>query len=289
MTRSTRFGVLCVVVMLGCGGSTDAEPCDPVCDPGQRCEAGTCVPEPLPMAGSGGAGGSSGAGGTSGASGSGGSGGAGGSAGDAGASGEGGSGGVGGDAGSIDAGGDAAVGPVDCMGTAPKTFPSFDRSCDTLADCTLVTRGLSCCGTLLVTAVNDGEVAAFEAAAAECNMQLFACGCAPAPSQADDGTMASAEHPFASVDCVDNQCTTSFKAPATTPCGASANCNSESEMCVMREPVGPAIVFECQPIPGLCFERRDCHCASATLCTAGFDVCVDQGPNTIDCTCPTCQ
>ena len=190
---------------------------------------------------------------------------------------------------SLDAGLDAAVGTVDCHGTSANSFPTFDLHCATAQDCALVVRTLSCCGTRLVTAVNASVADAFATAAAQCDQQLAACGCAQGPTQADDGTIATSDNPYASTSCVAKQCTTSFSEPATTPCGPSLTCDATLEMCVTRSPIGPSIQYDCVSIPATCYDTRDCGCAAESLCTGSFNTCVDAAPNRIDCICPTCQ
>ncbi len=81
-----------------------------------------------------------------------------------------------------------------------------------------------------------------------------------------------------------------FDRSCKTSCGPNGLvCNAVSELCVRREPVGPAIVYECRPVPTGCEARRDCACAGSALCTSGYNVCSDVAPNTIGCDCPLCQ
>jgi hypothetical protein len=75
----------------------------------------------------------------------------------------------------------------------------------------------------------------------------------------------------------------------STPCGPGLVCNGERELCVSRYPVGPAIVYACEPVPGGCEADRRCTCAGPTLCTGAFGTCHDVGPNAIACECPLCQ
>ena len=74
------------------------------------------------------------------------------------------------------------------------------------------------------------------------------------------------------------------------PCGPELRCNPRREICVRREPVGPGVVFACEPVPSGCRADRTCACAGAALCTGAFDVCRDVAEfNTISCECPKCQ
>jgi len=75
-----------------------------------------------------------------------------------------------------------------------------------------------------------------------------------------------------------------------TPCGPSGLvCDTQTEVCVARTPVGPAIVYECQPVPQGCESDRSCGCAGAALCQDPFHVCTELGANQIQCECPLCQ
>ena len=79
-----------------------------------------------------------------------------------------------------------------------------------------------------------------------------------------------------------------FCAP-TTPCGPGLHCDGAGEVCVSRYPVGPAIVYACEPVPNGCEIDRSCACAGPALCQGAFDTCHDAGPNAIACECPQCQ
>jgi hypothetical protein len=63
------------------------------------------------------------------------------------------------------------------------------------------------------------------------------------------------------------------------------------EMCVVREPVGPARIESCEPVPAGCESDRTCACAGASLCNPPFDVCTDLPVlgGAIVCECPMCQ
>ncbi len=74
-----------------------------------------------------------------------------------------------------------------------------------------------------------------------------------------------------------------------TPCGPALSCDTATEICVAREPVGPAITYACEPVPPGCESDRSCRCAGASLCQGAFSTCADAGPNAITCECPLCQ
>ena len=74
-----------------------------------------------------------------------------------------------------------------------------------------------------------------------------------------------------------------------TPCGPTLICDAATEICVARQPFGPAVVYECRAVPAGCEFDRTCGCAGASLCEPPFDACSDAGANAIDCACPPCQ
>ncbi len=74
-----------------------------------------------------------------------------------------------------------------------------------------------------------------------------------------------------------------------TPCGPQLSCDSTSEVCVTHGPVGPAVLYACEPVPSGCESDRSCACAGASLCRAPFDTCQDEAPNAIFCDCVGCQ
>ena len=77
---------------------------------------------------------------------------------------------------------------------------------------------------------------------------------------------------------------------ADTPCGPSGLiCRTDTEVCVARTPVGPAIVYECEPVPQGCDQDRSCACAGVALCQDPFNVCTETGANQLQCECPLCQ
>lgn len=191
---------------------------------------------------------------------------------------------------SLDAGPgtDAASSKLDCT-IRPSLFPGFDRSCSQASDCAVVAHQRDCCGTRVMLGIRADQAQAFAAAEMQCEAQYPACGCAEQAPSADDGTMFDSQTGLpASVDCVDQACQSTFKSPSKTPCGPNMTCDTATQICVAREPVGPAIVYECKTVPPGCEQDRSCRCTAQT-CNAGFDMCQDQGWNNIDCICATCQ
>ena len=106
------------------------------------------------------------------------------------------------------------------------------------------------------------------------------CGLAPSAERclARGGTVSSRP-----------SCCATCQPRTPTPCGPTLMCDSATEICVSSGPVGPAIIYECQPVPAGCEFERTCACAAASLCQPPFVVCTDVGNNAIDCNCPPCQ
>lgn len=77
---------------------------------------------------------------------------------------------------------------------------------------------------------------------------------------------------------------------ASTPCGPSGlSCDTDTEICVATTPVGPGVVYSCEPVPSGCEQDRSCGCAGAVLCEGAFGVCSELGENQLQCECPECQ
>ena len=74
-----------------------------------------------------------------------------------------------------------------------------------------------------------------------------------------------------------------------TACGPKLRCDFASEVCVAREPVGPAVVYACAPVLEACEADRSCACAGEVLCEAPFDACRELDSNTLSCACLQCQ
>jgi hypothetical protein len=76
---------------------------------------------------------------------------------------------------------------------------------------------------------------------------------------------------------------------ARTPCGPELSCDREREICVAKQPIGPAVVYACEAVPAGCEADRGCGCAGSALCTGLFDACSEIGENAISCECLECQ
>jgi hypothetical protein len=74
-----------------------------------------------------------------------------------------------------------------------------------------------------------------------------------------------------------------------TPCGPHLRCDTEHEICVAKGPIGPAILYGCEPVPAGCEAERGCGCAGKSLCVSLFDTCREIGENALFCECIECQ
>ncbi len=88
----------------------------------------------------------------------------------------------------------------------PLYFPTFDRACVAIEDCSIVFHQVDCCGSTAAWGIN-GEVAkSFGEAEAVCVSQYPDCDCPTKPPIADDGK--SGDPALIQVDCVEGQCKT---------------------------------------------------------------------------------
>jgi len=191
------------------------------CALGLAC-AGDAPPFVDGSAGQGGAGGAAGNGGMGGSAGAGGTGGSAGAGGMGGAAGAGGMGGAGG-----------VVTPEMKCGD-DSTFPSFDKSCTSSADCTVVVHTTDCCGDTIALGINKKEATAFGAAEAKCGATWPGCGCPSGPTRTDDGSADTFVGPSAiGVTCQNGRCLSYLK-PCDAPCGEAKGClccNKDSCAC----------------------------------------------------------
>jgi hypothetical protein len=162
-----------------------------------------------------------------------------------------------------DSGGGSGPGDVSCTGNNP-TFPTFDKSCASDADCVLVRHTTSCCGSELIMAINGSEQARFQTAESICDQQYPKCGCASQGPTAEDGTLI----PFGSENLVKASCSNgtckSHYAGKTFPCGA-ATC-SDLQYCssMTGGPAGSTPSYSCVALGGCascsCIGRTGCNC-----------------------------
>lgn len=100
---------------------------------------------------------------------------------------------------------DDGTGPLAC--NDGYELPSFDKCCETAADCALVYHQRDCCGSMNAIGVNSDEVARFDELHPECRGSYPGCGCPAMNTLAEDGSTADIGQTI-TVDCVQNACVT---------------------------------------------------------------------------------
>jgi hypothetical protein len=176
-----------------------------------------------------------------------------------------------------DGGGGTGSSDVRCTG-ANQSFPTFDKTCTTEADCVLVRHTTSCCGDQLIMAINGGEQARFQNAESICSQQYPGCGCASQGPTAEDGTLV----PFGKENLVKAQCDSgicqSHYSGTTFSCG-TATC-SDLQYCstMTGGPAGSPTSYNCVSLGGC----TTCACLGQTGCNCTEN----QGSITVSCAAP---
>ena len=98
---------------------------------------------------------------------------------------------------------------VMCTGATP-TFPSFDKTCAGATDCTIGLHQINCCGSMKAIGINQAEKTRFDADEKLCESQYPGCGCAAAPTVAEDGHSEDAGKTIV-VECQVGKCMTLVK------------------------------------------------------------------------------
>jgi hypothetical protein len=172
------------------------------------------------------------------------------------------------------------AGTVRCTGANP-SFPAFEKSCSTVADCSLVRHMTSCCGSQLYMAINHEDLARFQTAEGVCDAQYPACGCASQGPEAEDGTRVpwGSENLF--VASCDNEICRSHYAGKTFACGPKT-C-TDQQLCneFSGGPAGSPTSYDCNPL-STC---KSCACMDPNT-SAGCRCSESQGFMTISCAAP---
>jgi hypothetical protein len=71
--------------------------------------------------------------------------------------------------------------------SCPDTFPMFDKSCNSNADCVVALHQTDCCGNEVAWGINGNDAAAFDEAEAICRSQYPMCRCPVGPIMTDNG------------------------------------------------------------------------------------------------------
>ena len=100
----------------------------------------------------------------------------------------------------------ALVAPAEVQcGAAVEAFPEIPEACLTNDDCALVFHQINCCGTEVAWGIRRDALATFSAAERACRSQMYHCGCATFPTEADDGNTGWGEDAFG-VRCQEGRC-----------------------------------------------------------------------------------
>jgi len=102
-----------------------------------------------------------------------------------------------------------ASGDAVMCGSAPLTFPTFDKTCATTADCFIALHTTSCCGSITALGLASTERDRFARDEAICDGQYPGCGCAAGPPTAEDGRdCGTFDTSCVALRCTAGQCTT---------------------------------------------------------------------------------
>lgn len=177
---------------------------------------------------------------------------------------------------------DAGIDPesVRCTRTDP-VFPTFDRACNTTADCVLVRHTTSCCGSSLFMAINHTKVARFQAAERICDAQYPACGCASQGASAEDGTLIPWGSENQIVASCDNNVCRSRYSGKTFACGTTTCTDQQVCSKFSGGPAGTPISYSCGQL-GSC---KSCACVDLNA-TPGCTCSESQGFITFSCAAP---
>lgn len=195
-----------------------------------------------------------------------------------------GSGGNGGAGGTTQTGGGSGVADAG-TGTGGKlcgpggTFPTFAKGCSTATNCALVQHETNCCGSMLVMAINHGEVTKFADAEKICESQYPLCGCVSQGVQAEDGTTVPADMASTIVaECVNMSCRSKYGGK-TFACGQKTCTDLQYCSVTTGGAVGSLPTYNCVPM-GNC---NSCAC----LPNSGACTClVAAVGNTVTCKAP---
>jgi hypothetical protein len=154
-----------------------------------------------------------------------------------------------------------------CWGAA-QSFPTFDKECDTDANCALVQHQTDCCGSMLVMAVNHAAVGDFDAAEAICRSQYPGCGCAPQGTKTEDGVIVPFDKESLIVaKCGNGICGSTYSGQKFA-CGATTCPDTDYCSVTVSGVPGTPSNYQCVPL----FGCNTCSClgtSSACQCTQG--------------------
>lgn len=120
-------------------------------------------------------------------------------------------------------GSEAGGGPsLSCYQNEPFGATGLDRSCARASDCVVAQHMVDCCGTMTAFGLNAKDEQRFKLAERKCAATFPACGCAPGPTQIDDGSEAFVGTGI-EVACHQGTCTTYLEG-CGEPCSGGRRC-----------------------------------------------------------------
>jgi hypothetical protein len=147
-------------------------------------------------------------------------------------------------------------------------FPTFVKACGMTSNCALVQHETSCCGSMLVMAINHGEVTKFSDAEKICESQYPLCGCTATGVQAEDGTTVPTDKASAIIaECVNSTCRSRYGGK-TFSCGPKTCTDLEYCSVTTGGPAGSLPTYNCVSM-GNC---SSCSClpiSGACTCVPG--------------------
>jgi len=167
--------------------------------------------------------------------------------------------GAGGQAGSAADGGGSGSGGASGNDAASETGAvcnkdlTFDRSCQTAADCVAAGRMVNCCGQISYMGIHQSELARFATNESACESTFPPCGCAVAYNLVDDGSKVPAAE-RALVTCVAGLCAT-YREACGAPCAAGQSCHSCTDHLMTYNACSPS----CQDAPCPDSARPQCQ------------------------------
>ncbi|HEY6179452.1 MAG TPA: hypothetical protein VIX73_33585 [Kofleriaceae bacterium] len=106
---------------------------------------------------------------------------------------------------------DAGTGcDVVMCGASNVMFPTFDKTCSSVADCAYAIHQSNCCGATLAIGLNKAEQTRFAADEKTCVDQYPICGCPATPTITEDGQAATPGKTII-VQCQSGKCMTTVQ------------------------------------------------------------------------------
>src|SRR5262249_22669293 len=142
--------------------------------------------------------------------------------------------------------------------------------------CTLVSHTTSCCGSVLMMAINSSAVAQFSSQETYCDSLLPKCGCASFGTSAEDGTLTNDTSRIVA-DCTNGTCNSRYNG---VPCACADKLCTDEQYCTIYTGGPPG------PPTGNCTFRYNCSDCSCISTAASCTCAVQNGFITVSCAAP---